>query len=99
MYCMTRTHALRASTFFILKKSNVNSYRVASFSIASFRNNNISSKDQREPSEQLTDQGTILALPEVHIKKSENGTTHYKLNDLGPVVINRDGSFGSIDNW
>ena len=105
------THAFRTSTYFSLisfKKSNINFYRIASFSITPFshnnnNNNNNNNEDQKESLNRSTDQGTILALPDVSensIEKSENITNYkYKLNDLGPVVVNKDGSFSIIDNW
>lgn len=59
--------------------------------------------------DQLTDQKPILALPEhseESVKESENDDVEkrglynsYKLRNLGPVVVNEDGSIGTIDNW
>jgi len=52
-------------------------------------------------SDQL-DQEIIPTLPEP-TKESENvkpsGAAHHKLSDLGPVVVNEDGSVSTINDW
>ncbi|KAI7904649.1 uncharacterized protein BX663DRAFT_430962 [Cokeromyces recurvatus] len=47
-----------------------------------------------------TEKKPILALPstaEATVKMDVNDT--YKLKELGPVVINEDGSMSRINNW
>ena len=101
-------HVLRPSKSslisFIFKKSKPNSYCVASFSITPRFHNNISSKDpkyHKELVENLKDHEKIPLLPEAPTKKNDmkSGSTHYKLNDLGPVVVNEDRNISTIDNW
>ncbi|GBC10515.1 hypothetical protein RclHR1_00970016 [Rhizophagus clarus] len=98
---------------YIYKKSNSIPYHVTTYSIASpsFKQQKepLGGTTDADESDQLTDQKPILALPEHSeevIKESEKDDAkkrgsdyNYKLRNLGPVVINEDGSAGIINNW
>lgn len=57
-----------------------------------------------EPSTSATTKKETLALPEVPFNNTtqldmSNGSTTIKLDHLGPMVVNVDGSLGRITNW
>jgi hypothetical protein len=87
-------------------------FKQSSYQVMSYSNTSPSFKQQKEPLDDPSDdsdQETILALPEHSeelIKESKNddvkksGTDYnYKLRNLGPVVVNEDGSISTINNW